>query len=243
MKDFYLNRDEKGENAKSRKTNIDWAGAMVERVSGMTLNDYCQKNIFAPLGIKQISFFPSAEMKASLASMHQRSPQGNITTREHLLRLPLVTEPGSDAQKNIFNSAGAGCFAQPKEYAKIIAMLLNNGTSPTTKAQILKESTVDEMFSNQIPEMPNFGREKIQAAIPELTNEIGELYPQPHDQPQGWGLTFMLTIHEGATGRGRNTGWWAGLPNLFWWADREKGVGGMVASQIVPFGGKLCRPI
>ncbi len=33
--------------------------------------------------------------------------------------------------------------------------------------------------------------------------------------------------------------WWAGLPNLFWWADREKGVGGMVASQILPFAGKL----
>jgi hypothetical protein len=98
---------------------------------------------------------------------------------------------------------------------------------------------VDEMFSNQIPSMPDFGREPIQAATPELTNEIPQLYPQPPEQPQGWGLTFMLTIHEGATGRGRNTGWWAGLPNLFWWADREKGVGGMIASQIVPFAGKF----
>src|SRR6187402_930241 len=95
------------------------------------------------------------------------------------------------------------------------------------------------MFTNQIPNMPNFGRTPIAAAIPELTNPIAELYPQPKEQEQGWGLTFMLTIHEGATGRGRNTGWWAGLPNLFWWADREKGVGGMVASQIVPFAGEL----
>jgi hypothetical protein len=97
------------------------------------------------------------------------------------------------------------------------------------------------MFTNQIPSMPNFARNPIAAAIPELTNPIQELYPQPKDQEQGWGLTFMLTIHEGATGRGRNTGWWAGLPNLFWWADRENGVGGMVASQIVPFGGEFLR--
>jgi hypothetical protein len=48
----------------------------------------------------------------------------------------------------------------------------------------------------------------------------------------------MITMKEGQTGRGKNTGHWAGLPNLFWWADREKGVGGIVASQIVPFGGK-----
>ena len=221
------------------QTNIDWAGIMAERASGMSLNGYCQQHIFAPLGIKEISFFPTAEMKSRLVHMSQRAPDGTLTPREHLLRLPLVTEPGSAEQRSILNSAGAGCFAPPREYVKIIATLLNDGTSPTTGKRILKPETVQQMFENQIPQLPNFGREKIQAAFPELTNEIGELYPQPHDQPQGWGLTFMLTISEGATGRGRNTGWWAGLPNLFWWADRERGVGGMVASQILPFGGEF----
>jgi len=212
-------------------TNIDWAGVLVERVSGLTLNDYFQKNIFAPLGIKNINMFPTAEMKSKLAHMHARDKDGNITEREHLQLAPLK----ASSPDGIFNSAGAGCFAQPSEYTKIIATLLNDGTSPTTGKQILKKATVDEMFSNQIPEFPNFGRQPIADAMPDLTNPIGELYPQPHDQPQGWGLTFMLTISEGATGRGRNTGWWAGLANLFWWADREKGVGGMVASQILPF--------
>ena len=221
------------------KTNIDWAGIMVERAAGMSLNDYFHKHIFEPLGIKNISFFPTTEMKSRLVHMSQRAPDGTLTEREHLLRMPLVTEPGSSEQKSIFNSAGGGCFAQPSEYVKIIATLLNDGTSPTTGAQILKPETVAQMFENQIPHLPNFGREKIQAANPELTNEIPELYPQPRDQPQGWGLTFMLTISEGATGRGGKTGWWAGLPNLFWWADREKGVGGMVASQILPFAGEL----
>lgn len=94
------------------------------------------------------------------------------------------------------------------------------------------------MFTNQIPQFPDFGRTPIPAVKPELTNPIAELYPQPPEQPQGWGLTFMLTIHPGATGRGKSTGWWAGLPNLFWWCDREGGVAGIVASQIVPFAGE-----
>jgi CubicO group peptidase (beta-lactamase class C family) len=209
----------------------------VERVSGLTLHEYCTKYIFAPLDIKNMSFFPSKEMKSQLAYMNQRYSDGHLTQREHLLRRPLYPDAASQ-QKEILNSGGAGLFAQPKEYVKIISTLLNNGTSPNTGKQILKKETVDEMFRNQIPDLPNFGREVIQAATPELTNKIPELYPQPHDQEQGWGLTFMLTIHEGATGRGRNTGWWAGLPNLFWWADRERGVGGMVASQILPFAGK-----
>lgn len=95
------------------------------------------------------------------------------------------------------------------------------------------------MFTNQIPEFPDFGRHAIPAAKPDLTNPIPELYPQPAEQPQGWGLTFMLTLHPGATGRGGNTGWWAGLPNLFWWCDREGGVAGIVASQILPFAGEF----
>lgn len=208
---------------------------MLERLTGRSLNDYCNENIFTPLDIKNMSFFPTQENINRLAHMHQRSPEGKVSEREHLLTAPLKS-PSAAEQKNILNSAGAGIFAQPREYVKIIATLLNNGTSPNTKAQILKPETVDQMFTNQIPEMPQFGRQGTAAAIPELTNPIAELYPQPKEQEQGWGLTFMITVHPGATGRGRNTGWWAGLPNLFWWADREKGVGGMVASQILPFG-------
>lgn len=215
--------------------NIDWAGLMVERVTGLCLNDYFLQHIFAPLGIKNVTMFPNDDMKSKLAYMHERNPQtGKLQVREHLLRRPLVCKSKED-EKLIFNSAGAGCFAQPTEYTKLIATLLNDGTSPLTGKQILKKETVDEMFSNQIPEMPNFGRKSITAVMPHLTNSITELYPQPHDQAQGWGLTFMLTIQPGATGRGANTGWWAGLPNLFWWADRERGVGGIVASQIIPF--------
>lgn len=47
---------------------------------------------------------------------------------------------------------------------------------------------------------------------------------------------MMLTQEAGGTGRGRNTGWWAGLANCYWWCDREKGVAGMIASQQMPFG-------
>jgi CubicO group peptidase (beta-lactamase class C family) len=198
-----------------------------------------QEQVFKPLNIKNISMFPSADMKSRLVYTHSRHPEtGKISVREHINHRALIVEPGSVDEKVTLNSAGAGCFAQPSEYTKIIATLLNNGTDPVTKNQILKPETVNEMFKNQIEHFPNFGRAGIPAAKPEYTNALPDLYPQGDDTPQGWGLTFMLTMKEGQTGRGRNTGHWAGLPNLFWWADREKGVGGIVASQIVPFGGK-----
>lgn len=92
------------------------------------------------------------------------------------------------------------------------------------------------MFTNQIPDFPDFARQLIPAAKPEQTNAAPELYPQEGNPPQGWGLSFMMTVEAGATGRGRNTGWWAGIANLFYWVDREKGVAGMIASQVMPFG-------
>ena len=121
-------------------------------------------------------------------------------------------------------------------HTEIIATLLNNGTSPTTGKQILKSSTVDEMFRNQVPEFPRFSYESVPAAKPRLVNSMPQIYPQEGNPDQGWGLSFHITIEPGATGRGANTGWWAGIANLFWWADREKGVGGIIASQILPFG-------
>jgi CubicO group peptidase (beta-lactamase class C family) len=52
--------------------NVDWAGIVVERISGLTLGDYCEKAIFEPLGLKNITFFPSAEDKENMMTMLQR---------------------------------------------------------------------------------------------------------------------------------------------------------------------------
>lgn len=116
--------------------------------------------------------------------------------------------------------------------AEILATLLNDGTSPITGQQLLRKETVDEMFENQIREFPTFASQGMAAAKPDITYVIPHLYPS--ETPQGWGLTFMIT--GGATGRSNSTGHWAGLPNLWWWCDREKGVAGLVCCQLLPFG-------
>lgn len=212
--------------------NIDFAGLALERVTGLSLNDYCHKNVFEPLGLKNISMFPTAEMKHQLAYMNHRNKDGSLIARDHLLRKPLVVE--SSEVKDVLNSAGAGCFAKPSDYAQIIATLLNDGTSPTTGAKLLDKATVDTMFTNQVERFPDFARQGIPAAKPDLTNAVPEIYPVEGNPPQGWGLTFMLS-NGGPTGRSKSTGFWAGLPNCWWWADRENGVGGIVCTQILPF--------
>ena len=118
--------------------------------------------------------------------------------------------------------------------AEILATLLNDGRSPQTGQQILSPGTVEEMFSNQIHQHPDFARRPLPAIKPDLVSPCEELYPLcPSPTPQGWGLTFMIS--PGVTGRSDTTAHWSGLSNIFWWCDRERGVAGVVASQVLPF--------
>lgn len=131
-------------------------------------------------------------MIAQLAHMHQKDPHtSTLRARDHPYRRPLMAI--DEEIPHIYNSAGTGLFARPTDYAQILAMLLNDGTSPTTGRKILEKKTVDAMFENQIPQFPDFGRKGIPGVKPTYTNPIPDLYPQPKEQPQGWGLTFMLT--------------------------------------------------
>jgi len=216
-------------------TNIDWAGLVLERCTGMKLNDYMHKNVFEPLGLKYISMFPDKQMKQNLARMHQRLPDGTVYERDHLYRRPLMAETKEEKDR-IFNSGGGGCFARPTDYVQILATLLNGGVSPKTGNRIINEETIKQMRENQIPQFPDFARQGLVPGKPDLANPAPEMYPQAGNPPQGWGLSWFITIEPGPTGRGKDCAWWAGLANLFWWADFEKGVAGMIASQVLPFG-------
>ncbi|KAF2198081.1 beta-lactamase [Delitschia confertaspora ATCC 74209] len=222
--------------------NIDWAGLILERLTGLKLNDYMQANIFQPAGINHVTMFPTPEMRQNLAYMHQRDPDGTLKERDHIFRRALRAE-SEEEKGRIFNSGGGGLWGRVGEYGKIMSILLNDGKSPQTGAQILQSETVKMMWENQIPEHPDFSRNGPPPPNPLLANHAEEMYPQEGRPPQGWGLSMHLTLAPGATGRGENTGWWCGLANLFWWVDKERGVGGVLASQVLPFGDPKVAPV
>ncbi|KAH7137420.1 beta-lactamase [Dactylonectria estremocensis] len=218
--------------------SMDWAGQLVERASGQKLNDYFLQHIFAPLNITQINMFPTDEMKANLVYQNYRAPNGKLSLRldGHLNRRPLYAKTQAELDST-FHQGGAGLFAQPTEYMQIIVTLLNDGVHPKVGNRILRKETVDQMFTNQIPNFPNFARQGMHSCKPQIANSSPAIYPEPHDIPQGWGLTFFLHLRESFV-HSEGTAWWGGLPNLFWWIDRRRGVCGILASQILPFGDK-----
>ncbi len=133
--------------------NLDWAGIVLERITGQRLNDYFAEHIFAPLGVdtKGATMFPPAAAQSNLASIHQRdATSGELRVRDHFYGSPLKQD-STEKQNAFFQSGGAGLFAKPKEYVKVLAALLNEGTSPTTGKQVLKPETVELLWENQIP--------------------------------------------------------------------------------------------
>jgi CubicO group peptidase (beta-lactamase class C family) len=174
--------------------NVDWAGIMLERATGVRLNDLIQRDICRPLGLHALSLLPGPEMVAKLAHMHQRWPgNSHIETRDHLYREPLLAANDTDKDR-LFHSGGAGGFATPANFVQVLAVLLNNGEHSRTGARILKPETVDLMFENQIPHLPDFARAPSPASKPEITNASQETYPQGRSALSALALSFVTTM-------------------------------------------------
>jgi methyl acetate hydrolase len=197
-------------------SNIDWAGQVVEGVTGKRLGEVIQERIFAPLGMNSTSFTLTDEMRSRLTRIHQREADGGLTPLEFELPMPPAIDMG-----------GHGLYGTVPDYLKFIRMWLNDGAGPN--GRVLKPETVEMAAKNGLA-----GDMKIKglpAVNPALTN-YAEFFP---GMPKSWALTFMINEEPAPTGRPAGALAWAGLANLYFWIDRQNGVGGFWATQIFPF--------
>jgi methyl acetate hydrolase len=198
-------------------SNIDWAGQVVEGITGKRLGEVMKERIFKPLGMEDTAFSMNESMRKRMVTMHQRDEKGVLTP------LPDFTLP-SDPEVHM---GGHGLYSTVLDYAKFIRMWLNDGQGPG--GRVLKKETVEKAVKNGLP-----GEMKIKGlpgVIPSLSN-YAEFFP---GMPKSWALTFMINDHEAPTGRPAGALAWAGLANLYFWIDRKNGVGGFWATQILPF--------
>ena len=197
-------------------TNIDWAGQVVEGITGKRLGEVMSERILEPLGMDSTSFDLSGEMRSRMALIHQRGDDGSLT--------PLDFELPSDPEVHM---AGHGLYSTAEDYCKFIRMWLNDGMGPGGQ-QIVSKETVEMAQQNGLGEMKIKG---LPGVIPWLSN-YAEFFP---GMPKSWALTFMINDEDAPTGRPAGALAWAGLANLYYWIDRANGVGGFWATQIFPF--------
>jgi uncharacterized protein YbbC (DUF1343 family)/CubicO group peptidase (beta-lactamase class C family) len=110
-------------------------GALVERVSGELLNEYCERRIFAPLKMTHTRFLPPAAWRAKIAPTQ-------YDENDHMLRA-MVHDPTARRMGGV--AGHAGLFSTADDLAKFAQALLNGGTG------ILSALSVEKMTR---PEQP-----------------------------------------------------------------------------------------
>lgn len=197
-------------------SNIDWAGQVVEGITGQRLGEVFAERIFAPLGMTDSSFTLDGTMRDRKVTMHQRGDDGVLAATDFELPDPEV------------HMGGHGLWSTVPDYMKFIRLWLNDGAAPDG-TQVLKPETVAMAERNHLEgDMTITG---LPGVIPQLSNDA-EFFP---GMPKTWALTFMINDEDAPTGRPAGSLAWAGLANLYYWIDRRNGIGGFWATQIFPF--------
>jgi CubicO group peptidase (beta-lactamase class C family) len=106
-------------------------------------------------------------------------------------------------------------------------MMLNEGRSDRGEA-IIEPATAARMSANA---MGTLKVTPLKSASPKQSNDA-EFFPGVEKQ---WGIGFMINNAQVPTGRSIGSLAWAGLANTYYWIDQRKGVGGVWATQILPF--------
>jgi CubicO group peptidase (beta-lactamase class C family) len=122
--------------------STDVLGRLVEVLSKKRLDDFFRQRIFTPLDMKDTGFYVLPDERTRLAATHGKNSKGKLVVTESPLLSPYLLKP-------VFLSGGGGLVSTARDYARFCQMLLNRGELDGRR--ILKEKTVREMTTNQLP--------------------------------------------------------------------------------------------
>jgi methyl acetate hydrolase len=195
--------------------NIDWVGKAVERVSGQILGDYFAEHLFEPIGMHDTGFRLAPEHRARLAGMHARGPDGTLA--------PIEFEVPQEPE---FQMGGGGLYGTASDYLAFERVFLNEGRA--NGRSVLKPETVQLMAANAIGDL---NVQPLKTVVPHLSNHA-EFFP---GMVKKWGLGFMISTEPLPDGRSAGSLAWAGLGNTYFWIDLDRGIAGVILTQLLPF--------
>jgi uncharacterized protein YbbC (DUF1343 family)/CubicO group peptidase (beta-lactamase class C family) len=115
--------------------NFEMLGALVERLSGESLDQYAARHVFEPLGMKQTRFLPPSSWEARIAPTEEDE-------NHHLLR-GVVHDPTARRMGGV--AGHAGLFSTADDLAIFAQAMLDGGRG------ILNPATVAKMTAPQQP--------------------------------------------------------------------------------------------
>jgi CubicO group peptidase (beta-lactamase class C family) len=189
--------------------NTDILGALVERVSGQTLDDVLRSRIFSPLGMNDTYFYVPESKRDRVATVYSLGPSGRIErTPDHG---GMVSQGSYVSGPRQSFSGGAGLMSTAPDYARFLQMMLNGGELDGTR--LLSRRTVDLMTSNHLRNIP-------------------------FNDGQGFGLGFSVVTDVGARGTPGSLGefGWGGAYHSTYWVDPKEQMVVVYLTQLLPAG-------
>ena len=175
---------------------LDVLGQTIEKISGQTLGQYLQANLFSPLGMTDTGFSISADKAARYAKPLPVDPD----TGKPQARSPELTQP-------LKFECGGGCAASTaSDYLRFAMMLMNGGRSG--ESRLLGPKTVSYMLSDQLG--------------PNIKNLVGNADPTRADY--GFGLGLAVRTTPGVVRMMGSVGQfsWPGASGTDWWVDPKE---------------------
>jgi CubicO group peptidase (beta-lactamase class C family) len=111
---------EPGERWKYTQSGINAASRIVEVVSGMTFDAFLEQRLFAPLGMKSTTFYPTEAQRARLATSYAKNKETSA--------LEAVPPRADYGPRDRPPQGNGGLYSTAPDYARFAQMLLNRGT-------------------------------------------------------------------------------------------------------------------
>ena len=187
--------------------STDILGALVERVSGLALDDFIRTRILEPLGMRDTHFYLSEAKSDRLAVVYSAKAEGGLE------RAP---DPGRGVGQGAYLegprksfSGGAGLLSTAIDYARFLQMLLNGGELDGVR--VLTRKTVQLMTVDHLGEL-------------QLSDGVG------------FGLGFAVLEDLGATGLPGSIGefGWGGAYHSTYWVDPQEQLVVVYLTQLIP---------
>ena len=128
--------------AYSRATDV--LGRLVEVISGQTLGQFLQNEIFAPLGMVDTGFVVPPDQHHRIAEPFEKDPDGGVLMKVLDPKHPAAMEAG-----------GGGLMSTALDYARFLQCLRNKGE--LNGVRLLGPHTVDFMTADHLGDIPSEG--------------------------------------------------------------------------------------
>ena len=194
---------------------IDWAGIIVWRVTGQTLEEYFSENIWKPCGVESITFYPRDDVRNRLMQLCGRDQDGKLIHIDGFRPVPRLRP------EDIGVLSGGGHTIGPlKEYLVFLQHLLQ---CKDREGGILSPAGFKLLFTNALP--PRDEKPEVYAALGAFLGSFGHKDPgMISGDTVSHSVGLCLIEADSDFSRKAGTGWWGGAAKTEYWIDPEKGI-------------------